>query len=206
MITELYAITDPALLSPIDFSIKIEACLNGGCRLIQFRDKLNSKDKIQQARILRELCNQYQAKLIINDDLKLAREVGADGVHLGQDDIKISSARDLIKNELLIGATCHGSIELGQKAVDSGADYLAFGRFFPSQTKPSAPAASLSIIHEAKKNFDAPIVAIGGINRINAKIVIEHGADAIAVCHEIFSPNEPHEIEKRVKQYLQCFS
>lgn len=205
MIRGLYAITDSVLMPSQQFLYKAEACLSGGCRLIQFRDKSNDNHKPQLALQLKELCSRYRATLIINDDVTLAKELEADGVHLGQTDTALSNARKDLQDNFLIGATCHADLQLARDAADAGASYVAFGRFFSSNTKPSAPAAELSVLSQAKSLFNLPVVAIGGITLNNIAQVIQHGADAVAVCNDIFALDQACDIEARVKRYLQLF-
>jgi thiamine-phosphate pyrophosphorylase len=146
------------------------------------------------------LCNQYQAQLLINDDVALAQEVGAHGVHLGQTDTNPIAARIILGNHTIIGVTCHNSIELAKKAIADSANYIAFGRFFSSNTKPDAQVASLDLLSNARKQFpNTKIVAIGGITLENAKSVLDAGADKIAICHALFSAQD---IEAQTKKFI----
>jgi thiamine-phosphate pyrophosphorylase len=134
------------------------------------------------------LCNRYQASLIVNDDIQLALETNAKGVHLGQDDGSVRAARQLLGEHAIIGVTCHDSLTLAQQAIDDGASYIAFGRFFPSHTKPHARPAKFTLISEAKTKFPRiPIVVIGGITLDNAHILLDAGADKLAICHDLFN-------------------
>ncbi|MDX1695909.1 MAG: thiamine phosphate synthase, partial [Ketobacteraceae bacterium] len=140
----LYAITDPTLTPPDLLAEKTEAALAGGARIIQYRDKsTDSERRYREASELKSLCLQYNATLIINDDVALTARVQADGVHLGLTDTGIHEARQQLGPEFIIGATCHGEITNAHRAQQDGADYVAFGRFFPSRTKPDAPLARL---------------------------------------------------------------
>lgn len=171
--------------------LKASEAMRGGCRLIQYRDKSSNPSKrISEAGILKELCKQYSAKLIINDDINLAKQCGADGVHLGQGDGSPSQAREILGEQAIIGVTCHDSLELARQAVRDGASYIAFGRFFSSNTKPDALGAQLSLLTLAQAEFELPIVAIGGICRDNAALAISSGADSIAISHGLFAADD----------------
>ncbi|HEY8940355.1 MAG TPA: thiamine phosphate synthase [Cellvibrio sp.] len=185
----LYAITDSHLLPGDKLFSAVEAALQAGCKWIQYRDKSgDQQQRIQDAQHLVALCNQYHAALIINDDVQLAITTKAHGVHLGQDDGSPQAARQLLGDNAIIGVTCHDSLELAQQAITDGASYIAFGRFFPSQTKPNAKPAKFTLISDAKAKFpDVPLVVIGGITLDNAPLLLDAGADKLAVCHELFS-------------------
>ncbi len=185
---------------------KVAAALQGGCRLIQFRAKhLPNHQRMQQAAELMELCREYGASLLINDDIKLAKIIGANGVHLGQQDSSIREARSALGNKAMIGITCHNSLELAHKAEQQGADYVAFGRFFPSRTKPDAPPAELTTLQQAKQQLSIPIVAIGGITLDNARLVIDQGADMVAVIHDLFGLGDTATIAERARAYCHLF-
>jgi thiamine-phosphate pyrophosphorylase len=194
----LYAITDKP---------DVEAVLRGGCRIIQYRNKnANSTDRKLVASLLRHLCDNYNALLIINDDVDLALDLGADGVHLGQTDTSLPEARRRLGENGIIGVSCHHSLELALQAEQQGASYVAFGRFFESRSKPHAPQAELDILSRAKQQLRIPVVAIGGITRDNAPRVIDEGADMVAVIHDLFATNEPGELENRARIFTQLFS
>lgn len=171
--------------------LKAEAALRGGCRLIQYRDKsANAAKRLVEARQLLCLCKRYNALFIINDDIDLALNIAADGVHLGQGDASISLARQRLGNDAIIGITCHDNLMLAQEAVSAGADYVAFGRFFNSNTKPDAKAAPLALIQTARLQISVPIVVIGGIYRDNAQQLIANGCDSIAISHGLFAVDD----------------
>jgi len=192
MNTKLYAITDSQLLPGDTLFTGVAAALKGGCKLVQYRDKsADIARRIFEATTLLGLCNQYQAELIINDDLSLAKDVGAHGIHLGQDDISPVAARIILGNQAVIGVTCHDSLELARKAIKDSANYIAFGRFFPSSTKPDARPAPVALISDARKEFNnTPIVVIGGITLDNGKQLLDAGADMLAVCHSLFTADD----------------
>lgn len=167
---------------------QISAAIKGGVRLVQYRDKhLTSSKRIEQAKSLRKLCSENNTLLLINDDIELAKICQTDGVHLGQGDSSLIKAREYLGPDAIIGITCHDSLELAQKAANQGADYVSFGCFFPSKTKPNAKPADLSILKQAKEQFHIPIVAIGGITQENAGLLIDSGADLLALCAGLFS-------------------
>lgn len=188
-IANLYAITDSHLLPNEKLFTGVEAVLKGGCKYIQYRDKSGDSEKrLRDAKQLLTLCKKYQAALIINDDVSLAYEINAAGVHLGQSDGDVRTARKLLGPKAIIGVTCHASLALAQKAVDDGASYIAFGRFFASNTKPDAVPAALHLLTDAKAQFpNTMIAAIGGITINNVRDVFTAGADLIAVCHNLFA-------------------
>ena len=200
----LYAITDSQLLPDDQLGPAVAAALRGGCRRIQYRDKSHSpKARLQQARTLLDLCLEHGAELLINDDPQLAVRIGAHGVHLGQGDMPPEQARRLLGPEASIGVTCHASLEMAHAAARAGASYVAFGRFFPSSTKPDAPAAPLELLTSARQTLAVPIVAIGGITLDNAHSVMASGADWLAVSHSLFSAPD---IEARAQAFNAQFS
>jgi len=199
----IYAITDSQLMSGNELLEKSETALKAGIAFLQYRRKGGSEQERQQeALALLTLCRQYQTPLIINDDLPLALSIDADGVHLGQSDGSLAQARQQLGPDKIIGATCHDSLELAEQAISQGASYIAFGRFFPSNTKPNAKPAPLDLLAQAKLRFDCPIVAIGGINHDNAAQVIQQGADYVAVVHTIFASDQPDQQVIHLQQAL----
>ncbi len=184
----LYAITDENLISEENFKQSVESALQGGSKIIQYRDKSNNqKKRLQQATVLQSLCTQYHASCIINDDIELARSIHADGVHLGKDDISITQARKILGDNSIIGVSCYNDLDLALAAEKNHANYVAFGAMFCSQTKPGANNARLELIAIAKKQLTIPVCAIGGINEKNITQVINQGADMAAVINSLFS-------------------
>lgn len=192
MNNKLYAITDSQLLPGDALFTGAAAALKGGCTLVQYRDKSDDHARrLFEAKQLLSLCNQYQAQLLINDDVSLAQEVGAHGVHLGQGDTKPLAARIILGNQAIIGVTCHDSLELARTAIKGSANYIAFGRFFSSNTKPDARPAPITLISDARKEFsNTPIVVIGGITLDNGKQLLDAGANMLAVCHSLFAADD----------------
>lgn len=185
----LYAITDSKLMPGEKLFTAVEAALQGGCKFIQYRDKSNDAEKrFSDATKLLALCDFHSATFIINDDVQLAYQIHAHGVHLGQLDGDIKAARNLLGVDAVIGVTCHDSLDLAEKAISDSANYIAFGRFFSSNTKPDASHAPLNLLTEARRKFpNTAIAAIGGITLENANSVFAAGADIIAVCHSLFA-------------------
>jgi thiamine-phosphate pyrophosphorylase len=185
---KLYAITDTQLMPGDKLFEGVQAALKGGCKLVQYRDKsADSARRMSDAKTLLSLCQQHQAQLIINDDVALAQQIGAQGVHLGQGDSNALAARLILGSNAIIGVTCHDSIALAQQAIKDTANYVAFGRFFPSSTKPNARPAPIALIGAARKIIgDVPIAVIGGITLDNAGELIAAGADYLAVCNDLF--------------------
>lgn len=200
----LYGITDNKLLPAERLLPYVEAALQGGMKVLQYRDKSQDTERrYQQASALKTLCEQYQAQLIINDDMLLAKELAV-GVHLGQEDGSIAKARELLGQNAIIGATCHGSLALAQQAKAEGASYLAFGRFFPSKTKPDAKPADISILQQAKA-LGLPICAIGGITLANAPTLVKEGVNLIAVVNELFAATNATQVKTIAEQFAKLF-
>lgn len=197
----IYGITDSQLMPGEQLLIKAEQALKAGIGCLQYREKSASPvDKKSRGERLLALCQRYNTPLIINDDLELALAINADGVHLGQNDGSLIDARKKLGVDKILGATCHASLELAQQAQDAGADYLAFGRFFVSTTKPNAPPAPLELIRQAKARFQRPIVVIGGIGPDNAPEVFAQGADMIAVVNSLFGQVPPDQALRELHQ------
>ncbi|MCY1425225.1 Thiamine-phosphate synthase [compost metagenome] len=202
----LYAITDSQLLADGRLLPYVEAALKGGAQLLQYRDKSeDSARRLRQAEALRELCLRHGAQLIINDDAELAARLGV-GVHLGQSDGSLAAARALLGRDAIIGATCHAQLELAEQARQEGASYIAFGRFFDSQTKPGAPAATPELLEQARARFRLPIVAIGGVTLDTAPQLIARGASMVAVIHALFAAENAAEVERRARAFSQLFA
>lgn len=195
----LYVITDPLLTPSATLLMQVEAALMGGARLVQYRDKSSeAQRRLQEALQLQALCRRYAATLIINDDISLALACDADGVHLGQDDAPLAAARHLLGPHKIVGATCHGDPSLATRAMAEGADYLAFGRFFASGTKPDAPAAQLDRVAPRLHHWSVPTAAIGGITLQQAPALITAGFDMLAVIGDVFGHTD---ITARCRDY-----
>ncbi len=182
----IYAIT-PETADTARLLMQVDAALAGGVAAVQYRDKSGDvARRHEQASELVALCHRYNAPLIVNDDLRLADLCDADGVHLGRDDGSLREARIILGRDKFIGASCYQSLELAQAAQAAGADYVAFGSFFPSPTKPAAPRASLALLRDAAPVIHVPLVAIGGITPENASQLLDAGADSLAVLSALF--------------------
>lgn len=202
----LYAITDSKLLADGRLLPYAEAALKGGARLLQYRDKSeDDRRRLREAEALRELCDRHGAQLIINDDAELAARLGV-GLHLGQEDGSLSAARALLGRQAIIGATCHARLDLAEQAIREGASYIAFGRFFDSNTKPGAPSATPELLAEARQRFSVPITAIGGVTLDNAPGLIAKGASLIAVVHALFAADSANEVERRARAFSELFT
>jgi len=200
----LYAITDSELIPEIRFISTVESALLGGARVIQYRDKSSdTKKRLQQAQLLQHLCQQYDVPLIINDDWELAAQVKAAGVHLGENDGDIYQARQQLGQQAWIGASCYNDLALADKALAAGANYIAFGRFFNSNTKPNARIAEIALLSQARQKFNCPIVAIGGITPENGATLLEAGADCLAAIHGVFAHDE---VKAAAEQYTHLFN
>ena len=197
----LYAITDETLIAESAFVATIEQALRGGTAIIQYRDKsANPSKRLKQATALRTLCNQYNASLIINDDIRMAQAVAADGVHLGEDDVSIEQARQMLGDEAIIGISCYNQLQRAVEAQAAGADYVAFGAVFASPTKPNARSASCELISEAKTQLKIPVCAIGGIDKSNVARVIDSGADLTALISGLFSEADIYQTAKHISR------
>ncbi len=182
----------------------VEQALQGGARTVQYRHKKASAAlRLEQAKALNQLVRQYQGIFLVNDDPALAQDCGAHGVHLGQSDNSLQQARALLGDKAIIGISCHDSMTLALEAQQEGADYVALGRFYPSQTKPDAPQASLQQLQMIRQKVDLPLVAIGGILPQHLKALIGYGADAVAVVQGLFAAQN---VSQRAQQYSEFFS
>ena len=155
--------------------------------ILQYRHKTqDEKLKIEEAKLLHEVCKRYNTLFIINDDINLCEKVEADGVHLGQNDIDVHSARNQLGEKFIIGLSCHNNLKLAIKAENSGASYIALGAIFKSTTKPNANICSLSTIQNIKSNINIPIVGIGGITFENQQSALDAGCNSIAMLEGLF--------------------
>lgn len=169
---------------------------------LQLRNKAMDADALRVAGIaLRSACKDAGVTLLINDDAALAAELGADGVHLGEHDGDIASARRLLGDDAIIGASCYDDIERARRLAAEGASYLAFGAFFPSPTKPNARRASLQLLRDSA-HLGLPRVAIGGITPDNAPSLVDAGADLVAVISGVFDAPDP---VAAARAYLSLF-
>lgn len=205
MLRGVYAITPSDLMLP-RLAALVRSALEGGVRLVQYRNKYASADlRRTQAQALLAMCRVAGAKLIINDDVWLAVEIGADGAHIGRDDAPggcLRAAREALGPHRILGVSCYNDLCLAEAAITAGADYLAFGSVFASTTKPQAVRADLGLLDQARRQFGVPVCAIGGITPGNAAQVIAAGADMVAVLSSLF---ETMNIRQRAEQFQSLF-
>jgi thiamine-phosphate pyrophosphorylase len=194
----LYAVT-PEEPETAALARKVQQAIRGGARLVQYRNKsAGIAVRREQVGVLLPLCRAAGVPLIVNDDLALALELDADGVHLGRDDGDLAAARRKLGTGKLLGASCYDKLGAAIAAQDQGADYVAFGAAFATATKPGAARAPLALYAEAKARLRVPIVAIGGVTLQNAGDVIAAGADAVAVIRALF---DAPDIERRAWEF-----
>ncbi len=182
----LYAIT-PDCADTDGLTQRTRRVLAGGASVLQYRNKTASPAlRLAQALSLRDLTRSFGVPLIVNDDVDLAAQVDADGVHLGKADVTVESARSLLGPKKAIGVSCYNLPSLARQAAASGADYIAFGAFYPSTVKPEAVQADVGLLRQVRGEVTLPIVAIGGINARNGVRLLDAGADALAVITAVF--------------------
>lgn len=199
----LYAITDATLQRPDELYRRVALAIDGGACIIQYRDKSSDpRFRLRQAGELTDLCHDRGVCFIVNDDAVLAADCGADGVHIGRDDTSLAVARRMLGDDAIIGASCYNRLELAAQAADQGADYLAFGRFFPSRTKPNAVQADIGLITASKQSWSLPVAAIGGITTANAAPLLAAGVDMLAVVHGVFAASD---ITRAAGEYTRLF-
>jgi thiamine-phosphate pyrophosphorylase len=182
----LYAVT-PDTLDDAWLAERVEQALRGGACAVQYRSKhADAQLRRRQAQRLLHACRAHGALFVVNDDVDLAFELEADGVHLGRDDLPVAAARARLGRDALVGASCYDDLARAERAAQAGADYLAFGSLFPSAVKPGAVRAPLELLRQARRRWHLPLVAIGGIEPDNAARVIQAGADSVAVISALF--------------------
>ena len=184
----LYVITDTQRTQRDALVSAVAAAIAGGARIVQYRDKSGDAERrLVEASALRALTLAHNVVFLINDDVTLAHAVAADGVHLGREDGAIANARKTLGDEAIIGASCYNEFALAEQAVLAGADYVAFGAFYPSKTKPQAVPASLMLLAQARAQLPVPVCAIGGITLEHAPPLLAAGADMLAVISAVFA-------------------
>lgn len=197
----LYAIT-PDWNDTARLIASTEAILRGGCGIIQYRNKSTSDcHRLEQAGALRQITTRHAALLIVNDDVELALAVAADGVHIGADDGDIGATRRRLGPERLLGVSCYQAAELAREASREGADYIAFGSFFPSPTKPQAKRANLDLLDKTRSGISLPVVAIGGITPDNCAPLVAAGADLLAVISAVYDTASPEQAARQIQSH-----
>ncbi|HKY03178.1 MAG TPA: thiamine phosphate synthase [Burkholderiales bacterium] len=198
----LYAIT-PDENDTAHLFEQVSAAIQGGIAILQYRHKgASAALKREQAAALLPLCRAANVPFIINDDLWLAMELSADGLHLGGEDGCIATARKTLGGDKFLGSSCYGSIERALAAKTAGADHIAFGAMFPSQTKPNAKQAPLSLFAQAHEQVGLPTVGIGGVTLENAPQLVAAGAHAIAVISALF---DAPDVAERARAFTKIF-
>lgn len=192
----LYLITDgkPNLID------RVEQAILGGVTIVQYREKKKIyHEMLEEALELKKLCSKYNVPLIINDYIDLAKEIDADGIHLGQDDTSIEEIKDLFKDKV-IGISAH-NLEEAIKAEKNGADYIGFGAIFPTNSKDDAKVLDINDVNIIKKNISIPVLLIGGINKGNLSS-IDVKYDGVCVISAILSSKDPRESAKEIKDII----
>lgn len=201
-INGLYAVT-PDCSDTQELLRRVRLALEGGASVLQYRNKIAGKAlQLIQARALRELTREFAVPLIVNDDVHLAAQAEADGVHLGEADESLDAARTVLGSGKIIGISCYNRLSLAQEAAATGADYVAFGAFFPSAVKPGAVAANMELLQQARE-LDVPLVAIGGITAANGVALVQAGVDALAVISALF---DAVDIRAAAQDFSKLFS
>lgn len=197
---QLYLVTDRHWLKAHSLYEDVEAAINGGVTCVQLREKhLNHQLFVQEAKELKELCNQNQIPLIINDNVEVMLEVDADGIHVGQSDMQAQDVRKLIGSDKVLGVSVQ-TVEQAITAQKAGADYLGVGAVFPTGTKDDAIEVDLATLQDICQHVDIPIVAIGGINQENLLQLKGSGIDGIAVVSAIMAAEDIIEVTKQLKE------
>jgi thiamine-phosphate pyrophosphorylase len=193
----LYAISDGPRPDLVD---ACSAALEGGAAILQYRDKSDDHNRrLHEAQALQALCARHGVPLIVNDDIELAYAVGAAGVHLGEHDSDFAMARARLGANAIIGVSCYDSLMRARQFAAAGADYVAFGAFYPSPTKPAARRADPSLLTDAAM-LGVARVAIGGITPDNARFLIDAGADAVAVISAVFGARDVRAAARRFSE------
>ncbi|WP_043692097.1 thiamine phosphate synthase [Luteibacter sp. 9133] len=184
-----------------DLFAAVEAALAGGARMLQYRDKSTDADRRRrEADEISRLCALHDVPFIVNDDVPLALATGG-GVHLGREDVSIAEARAELGPDAIIGVSCYGSLERAKQLAGEGANYLAFGAMYPSTTKPHAPVAPHDVLTQVTL-LGLPVVAIGGITPDNGRVLIEAGADYLAVVSAVFAAPD---IQAATRRFADLF-
>ena len=203
-IAGLYAIADTQYLDDARLLPAVAEAIAGGAHVIQYRDKKHvAETRLGQAREIARLCRQSRIVFLINDDIELAMQTRADGVHLGREDAALALARERLGPGAIIGVSCYNDLARAEAVQVQGADYVAFGSFYPSRTKPQAVRAGLELLCEAKQKLRIPVVAIGGITPENGAHLVAAGADALAVIEGVFGQAD---VRAAAQRYARLFT
>lgn len=200
----LYAVADTQYLDDARLATAVAQAIEGGACVIQYRDKNGAPaTRRRQAATLAGLCRRARVIFLINDDVALAASAGADGVHLGRTDMPLSEARARLGSKAVLGVSCYNELDRALQAEAEGADYAAFGSFFPSRTKPRAVRAGPALLRAAKRRLKIPVVAIGGITPDNGAALIAAGADMLAVIEGVFGRAD---VRAAAQRYARLFA
>jgi len=200
----LYAITDSTLTPYKQIEKYVELAIKGGAQIVQLRDKeLSCEELYPIAKAIKKICKKHKTIFVLDDRVVLAKAINCDGVHIGKDDTAISVARAILGRKKIIGVSCYGDIDMAKEAVKKSADYVAFGSFFPSKTKPNAKVVDRAVLAEAKK-LGVPICAIGGIDVSNAKSLVDAGADILSVISALWSGNVKQNAQEISEVFKRC--
>jgi thiamine-phosphate pyrophosphorylase len=199
----LYAITDNRLIPPGELTRRVSQAIAGGAAVIQYRDKgAATTADMAEVNSMAALCRHREVPLIVNDNVELAAAIGAAGVHLGRDDDSLQTARAVLGADAIIGISCYNNLQRAREAAAAGADYVAFGRFFPSRSKPEAVLAEPALLTQASSELATPVVAIGGITPENGRTLLAAGASLLAAIHGVFGQPD---IEAAARRYSTLF-
>ena len=199
----LYAITDRHWLNGETLYQQVEKALKGGVTFLQLREKnLDEEDFMKEARKIKALCKKYKVPLIINDNVEIAREIDADGVHVGQSDMEAGDVRDRLGPDKIIGVSCK-TVEQALLAKKHGADYLGVGAMYPTGTKKDATAVTPEALSAICQAVDIPVVAIGGINKDRLEPLKGTGVDGVAVVSAIFAAEDIEKATRELKEAVR---
>lgn len=198
----LYVITNEIKDASLTNLENIDKALKSGTDILQLRNKFaKDEELLELAFEIKKLCRKYNTIFIIDDRIELARKIDCDGVHIGKFDIKLKDAKEQLKNKI-IGVSCYGNVNYAKMMEEQGANYVAFGSFFYSPTKPESNIVPLDTITKAKDALKIPLCAIGGININNAQHLLSRGADMISIISDIWQSDD---IIQKVKNYKKIF-
>jgi thiamine-phosphate pyrophosphorylase len=196
----LYVLTDATLTPTESMLEQVERVLKSGVTIIQYRDKYASDEEAEKQCIrLQALCDYYEAVFIIDDRLEIAHRIHADGLHVGEDDVSYEEARALLGDDKIIGVSCYGDIERAKKYANLGADYVAFGSFFPSPTKPHAKIVDPELLQTAKTQLSVPICAIGGITEETIALLSRYDIAMYSLISAVYKDDKIEENLERLQ-------
>lgn len=198
----LYAITDNTLTPSDTILDQVTKALKGGAKIIQFRDKESSDEYTKTISLkLQKLCEDYDALFVLNDRANIAIELGLSGLHIGRSEYKyIPEIRRRFNG--CLGISCYGDVSFAKDVERMGVDYVAFGSFFASKTKPDSELVNLEILSQAKEYLNIPICAIGGINIDNVSSIVEHNVDMVAIINDIWNSEDT---EKKAREFAKFY-